>query len=171
MVTSNYMRELVDVVDNNDHVISVVERLEAHQRRLVHRIVAVLAFDQVGRLIIQVRKTNGLYDHSVGGHVDSAETYSEAATREAQEELGLYCALTYVDTIDVVERSGVPHRIGLFTCRTDPGWVFVANDEVDRIIPVSVEAASLLIAQEPYLFTSGFIASFSRWKVSNESGR
>jgi len=158
----------VDVVDDDDNVLSVVERLEAHRRRLLHRIVAVLAFDQKGRLIIQVRKTNGLYDHSVGGHVDSAETYGAAAVRESDEELGIRSPLTYVDTIDVVERSGVPHRIGIFTCETEPGWKFVPNDEVGRIIPVSVDATTLLIDQEPHLFTNGFIASFSRWKTCNE---
>lgn len=97
--------ELLDIVDEDDHVIGQAPRGEAYAERLRHRCAAVLARDQDGRIFVHRRTARKLvfprlYDMFVGGVVGAGETYDEAALREAQEELGV---------------PGLPTPVHLFT--------------------------------------------------------
>ncbi len=86
--------ELLDVVDKNDHVINSLPRNQVHALKLCHRAVHILVFNQQGDLFLQKRSMKkdcgkGLWDTSVGGHVDAGETYLNCALREIEEELGI----------------------------------------------------------------------------------
>jgi len=81
--------ELVDRVDKNDNIIGQTTKEEAHQNAYIHRVAAVFCFDPEGKLLVQHRKKDGLFDHSVGGHVGLGEAYEAAAEREMKEELGI----------------------------------------------------------------------------------
>lgn len=89
------MRELFDIVDENDHVTGTALRDEVHGNpSLIHRVAHVLVLDARGRLFLQRRARDkdvqpDKWDTSVGGHVDSGETYESAAIREMREELGI----------------------------------------------------------------------------------
>jgi isopentenyldiphosphate isomerase len=87
-------QELIDVVDENDEVVGVETRGEIHRRRLMHRAVHILVFNQRGELFLQKRSMSkdenpGLWDSSAAGHVDSGEDYPGCARREIEEELGI----------------------------------------------------------------------------------
>ena len=87
-------QELLDVVDENDEVVSVKTRGEIHAKKLMHRAVHILVFNYQGDLFIQKRSLNkdecpGLWDTSAAGHVDSGEDYTSCAIRELFEELGV----------------------------------------------------------------------------------
>ena len=87
--------ELFDIVDDNDVVIGQAARSECHGNpALVHRAVHVMVFNREGDLLLQKRSADkdiqpGKWDTSVGGHLDSGESYLAAAHREMKEELGL----------------------------------------------------------------------------------
>ncbi|HTZ20071.1 MAG TPA: NUDIX domain-containing protein [Opitutaceae bacterium] len=86
--------EPFDVVDEQDRVIGRAPRREVHARRLRHRSIHVLVFDQAGRVFLQKRSQAkdscpGLWDSSCSGHLDAGEDYDDAATRELREEIGL----------------------------------------------------------------------------------
>jgi isopentenyl-diphosphate delta-isomerase len=86
--------EIVDTVDENDVVIGRATRQEAHDRGLLHRAVHILAFDRVGKLILQKRADGKEFNpnrwtSAVSGHVTSGDTYNAAAEREVVEELQL----------------------------------------------------------------------------------
>ncbi len=82
--------ELLDIVDNDDNVVGTTDRAQAHNTGQLHRIVAVYVFNSDDQLYVQVhKKSGGLYDNSVGGHVTQGESYDDAAAREASEELGI----------------------------------------------------------------------------------
>ncbi|ARP73969.1 NUDIX domain-containing protein [Streptomyces pluripotens] len=86
--------EILDVVDENDRVVTQCPRGEVYARRLRHRCVFIQVRDADGRLFVH-RRTAGklvfpsLYDMFVGGVVGAGESYDEAALREAEEELGV----------------------------------------------------------------------------------
>ncbi len=85
--------ELIDVVDENDHVVSQVAKQEAHERGLLHRCVIAEVFDQEGKWILVKqsadRQDAGQYVSPVGGHIQAGESEIAALKREAFEELRL----------------------------------------------------------------------------------
>ncbi len=91
--------EILDVVDINNHEIGQATRGEIHEKGWFHRAVHILLFNSSGAVYIQRRsKWKDRYpmklDSSAAGHVDSGETYLEAAKRELNEELGITADLT-----------------------------------------------------------------------------
>ncbi|MBF0541881.1 MAG: NUDIX domain-containing protein [Nitrospirae bacterium] len=89
--------EILEIVDNNGNIIGTAPRNVAHgDNTLLHRVVHALVFDDTNKLLLQKRSMNkdvaaGLWDTSVGGHVDLGETTIEAICREINEELGINC--------------------------------------------------------------------------------
>jgi len=86
--------ELVDIVDDDDHVIATVTRREMRAARLLHRSVGIAVVSSDGRLLIHRRSLDkdvwpGWWDIAAGGVVLSGETYDDAARRELAEELGI----------------------------------------------------------------------------------
>jgi hypothetical protein len=83
--------ELLDVVDENDNVITVKTRGEIHAQGLMHRAVHILVFNSDGELFLQKRSLSkdeqpGKWDSSAAGHLDSGEDYHDCARREIAEE-------------------------------------------------------------------------------------
>ncbi len=86
--------EIFDVVNDQDQVIDRLPRSEVHARNLLHRSVHALVVDRNQRVFLQHRSDDrdcdpGLWDSSVGGHLQAGEKYDHAIIREAQEELGI----------------------------------------------------------------------------------
>ncbi len=86
--------ELLDVVNENDEVISTAMRSSVHERGLLHRGVHVFLFDSEGKLLVQKRSARrpqypSVWDCSVSEHVKAGESYHHAAQRGMLEELGV----------------------------------------------------------------------------------
>jgi isopentenyldiphosphate isomerase len=150
---------LLDEVDRQDQPTGrQVTKQQAHDEHLLHRCAAIYVFDQQGRLYVQVhKKSGGLLDHSVGGHVDAGEDYAVAARREGEEELGLHgIELDELTTSLYSDEGHFLHMFGLYECRPD-NWKFTPNDEVEQIIPMSLEDIVAEMNEDPMRFTAGFI--------------
>ncbi|WP_428955738.1 NUDIX hydrolase [Streptomyces sp. cg35] len=90
----NPAEEILDIVDEHDHVIGQAPRGQAYAENLRHRCAFILARDPEGNVFVHRRTTTklafpGMYDMFVGGVVGAGESYAEAALREAEEELGV----------------------------------------------------------------------------------
>lgn len=156
--------ELFDLVDIRDNVVGTTNKEEAHSTGKLHRVGAVYVFDDKGRLYIQVhKKSGGLYDHSVGGHISQGETYEEGTAREADEELGITQPLKKLTVFYSDEGPSMQHMFGLFTCTVDPTWRFVPNDEVGEIIPMELKDIQTLMKSNPEKFTGGFINTMNEY--------
>ena len=73
--------ELVDIVDDDDHVIATVTRREMRAGRLLHRSVGIAVMSSDDRLLIHRRSLDkdvwpGWWDIAAGGVVLSGETIS-----------------------------------------------------------------------------------------------
>ncbi len=160
--------EQFDLVDENDIVIGTTDKPTAHSTIQLHRVAAVHVFNDQGELYVQVHKSRGgLFDHSVGGHVSKGEDYATAASREADEELGIKQLLTKPATF-YSDEGVYSHMFGLFECVADPSWQFVPNDEVEEIIPMRIDEITELMETEPEKFTGGFINTMREYrKIKN----
>ncbi|MBI5354286.1 MAG: NUDIX domain-containing protein [Chloroflexi bacterium] len=86
--------ELLDVVNDSDHVIDQQMRSTVHQLGLQHRGVHVFLFTRDGKMLIQKRSADraaspSALDCSVSEHVKAGESYLDAAIRGMKEELGI----------------------------------------------------------------------------------
>ena len=144
----------VDLIDNDENVTGVLDKKTAHEKSLLHRVSVVYAINTHDELIIQIRPDTGLYDHSVGGHVDTGETYEQAVYREANEELLLEQPLTYFTTIHSAGRH--PHRIAIYECHLAEDWHFTPTHEVPQIETMTVTKVCQLMESNPELFMQGF---------------
>ena len=101
--TTDNLKEIFDVVDENDRVIGQATRKECNSNpKLIHRAVYVLVFNSAGELFLQKRsKTKdicpGMWSVSVSGHVDQGESYKKAAIREMTEEIGNISDVQFLD--------------------------------------------------------------------------
>jgi isopentenyldiphosphate isomerase len=87
--------EILDLVDDHNRVVGRIARKKVHgDPSLQHRAVHVFVRNSAGELFLQKRSADkriqpGKWDTSIGGHVESGQSYEAAALKEAFEELGL----------------------------------------------------------------------------------
>jgi isopentenyldiphosphate isomerase len=86
--------EELDVVDDEDRVLTRASRSRIHDEYLIHRSVMFYVFDDQERVFVNQRSAlKDLYPRywsiAFGGHVLSGETYDQAVARELLEETGI----------------------------------------------------------------------------------
>jgi isopentenyl-diphosphate delta-isomerase len=94
------MQEEVILVDELDNAIGIMEKLEAHQKGLLHRAFSVFIFNNKGELLLQQRALNkyhsaGLWTNTCCSHPRPNENTLNAANRRLAEEMGMKCELTH----------------------------------------------------------------------------
>jgi isopentenyl-diphosphate Delta-isomerase len=86
--------EHVLLVDQNDRVIGTMEKMEAHQKGLLHRAFSVLLFNDQGQVLLQKRAAHkyhsaGLWTNTCCSHPQPNEKIEDAASRRLREEMGI----------------------------------------------------------------------------------
>jgi isopentenyl-diphosphate delta-isomerase len=95
------MKDLVILVDEKDNEIGYLDKLEAHQRGMLHRAFSVLIFNSAGELLLQKRAANkyhssGLWTNTCCSHPKPNEPMVEAVQRRLKEEMGIACETNFV---------------------------------------------------------------------------
>ena len=154
----------MDKVDERDNLIGTTTKDEAHKLGYAHRVAAVFVFNDEGKLLVQLRKKDGLLDHSAAGHIDLGEGYDEAARRELKEELGITPPLKKLGIFYADERlprreDRVVHYFGLYETKVDKlsaDTMVLEDSEVVKIIPMTLEEILKSMEEEPFKYTTGF---------------
>lgn len=86
--------ELVVLVNEADQQIGLLEKLEAHQKGLLHRAFSVFLFNKKGEMLLQKRANTkyhspNLWTNAVCSHPRNGESYKNGALRRLNEELGI----------------------------------------------------------------------------------
>ncbi|HBI39650.1 MAG TPA: isopentenyl-diphosphate delta-isomerase [Tenacibaculum sp.] len=95
------MKEYVILVDEQDNPIGSMEKIEAHQKALLHRAFSVFIFNNRGELMLQQRAKKKyhsplLWTNTCCSHQKEGETSLKAGKRRLQEEMGFSCDLEEV---------------------------------------------------------------------------
>jgi isopentenyl-diphosphate delta-isomerase len=87
------MQEHVILVDINDQKIGLMEKIEAHEKALLHRAFSVFIFNEKGELMLQQRAASKyhsplLWTNTCCSHQRDGESNVNAGRRRLQEEMG-----------------------------------------------------------------------------------
>jgi isopentenyl-diphosphate delta-isomerase len=150
------MDEYIDIVTNQGQPTDrIALKSEAHKNGWYHNTIHLWLFTSKGDILLQQRSHKKtiyplLWDVSVAGHIDSGETFIEAALRETQEEIGLELQPECLKKIGVrlYESSYADGAIQ----DNEFHQVYIAElkVELDKLIPqeTEVEALKLVSFQE-----------------------
>jgi isopentenyl-diphosphate delta-isomerase len=91
---------MVILVDQNDIEIGSIEKMEAHEKALLHRAFSVFIFNSNGELLMQQRANDkyhsaGLWTNTCCSHPFPGEKTLDAANRRLLEEMGLKTNLEF----------------------------------------------------------------------------
>lgn len=86
------------LVDKNDEELGIMEKLEAHEKGLLHRAFSVFLFNEKGEMLLQRRAqekyhSGGLWTNTCCSHPKPGETPLEGANRRLVEEMGISAEL------------------------------------------------------------------------------
>lgn len=95
------MVEHVILVDENDLPQGQMEKLEAHEKGVLHRAFSVFIFNSKNELLLQKRAehkyhSGGLWTNTCCSHPRVGEDNLEAANRRLMEEMGIGSVLNYL---------------------------------------------------------------------------
>ena len=123
------MAECLDIVDDQNNVIGQTTQEEIYSKKFNHRIVHVFVINpKTNQVYLQKRSEKksylpGYYCTSAGGHVQTGESYEEAAKRELREEIGLDVPIHKMCSMEFV-LDGQKRFIQLFVAYAQNGFNF-----------------------------------------------
>jgi len=165
------MEEKVILVNENDEQIGLMEKIEAHEKALLHRAFSVFVYNDKNEVMIQQRALSkyhspGLWTNTCCSHQKEGETNVEAGKRRLMEEMGFHTNLKEVTSF--IYKA--PFDNGLSEHEYDYILVGHYNDE-PKINPeevadwkwMSLEAIKKDMANCPEKYTAWFKIIFSKY--------
>ncbi|MFT5859134.1 MAG: isopentenyl-diphosphate delta-isomerase [Flavobacteriaceae bacterium] len=162
--------EKVILVDENDHPLGEMEKMEAHSKGLLHRVFSIFIFNENNELMLQRRAlrkyhSGGLWTNSCCSHQGMGETTLAAGYRRLTEELNFTTELSvYFSFIYRAELGGgmieneLDHLlIGHYNDHPTPN-----QEEVDDVKFLSLKTIEEDIVINPDDYTAWFKVIFNR---------
>ena len=163
------MTETLDLVDEKDEVIGTASREECHEKKLRHRGVQVFIMNEEGDLFLQKRSNKkdifpGLSEGGITGHVQSGETYKEAAIRELKEELGIEAKEQDLkEMFDFKMLFENEHELVKSFMLEYDGQIKIDNDEVVSGKFYSIDEIRNMIKEDEKEFSPAFLIGFDKF--------
>jgi len=84
----------VILVDERDNEVGTMEKMEAHEKGLLHRAFSIVLFNSKGEILLQKRSgkkyhSGGLWTNACCSHPMPSEETAEAARRKLKHEMGI----------------------------------------------------------------------------------
>lgn len=172
--------EQVVLVDEEDRQLGVMEKIEAHEKALLHRAFSVFIFNSRGEMLLQKRAlskyhSGGLWTNACCSHPRINEETIKAAKRRLKEEMGFEVSLEKV--FDFTYR--VDFKNGLTEYEFDhvyvgyfDGDINFDKNEVDTFEYKSLEIIEKELYTKNEYYTAWFHIAFPKiyqwWKDSNK---
>ena len=165
------MREEVILVDENDNTIGTMEKMEVHEKGILHRAFSVFVLNNNNELLIQRRAENkyhsaGLWTNTCCSHQRKGESSIQAGQRRLFEEMGFRTSLQKL--FSFIYKTSFDN--GLIEHEFDHVLLGFSNDkpkinssEVDDYKWVSLELLNDDLALRPEKYTAWFLIIFDRF--------
>ncbi len=166
------MEEKVVLVTENDEVLGLMEKMQAHENGILHRAFSVFLFNENGKMLLQKRASEKYHSpeqwtNACCSHPRAEETYLQAAKRRIREELGIDCVLEekfwFVYKADVGQNLWEHELDHVFTGIYE-GEFHLNPEEVAEVRYVSMEQLESELKQNPEHFTEWFKIILEEYK-------
>jgi isopentenyl-diphosphate delta-isomerase len=155
--------EYVILVDEQDHELGLMEKMQAHREGKLHRAFSVFIFNSKKQLLLQRRAYNkyhsaGLWTNACCSHPRKGETPEIAANRRLQEEMGMTCTLTYrfIYRYEAkLENGFTEHELDYVYTGVTDALPVINSEEVSEYRYASLEEIEHDMAQNPQTIPNG----------------
>ena len=160
--------DYVVLVDEFDKELGIMEKMEAHQKALLHRAFSVFLFNSKGEMLLQRRAASkyhsgGLWTNACCSHPRPGESNLDAATRRTFEELGFYPEIR--DAFSFIYKAEfdnglTEHEFDHVFVGEYEGPVIPDPKEVSEYCYKSLDQIRTELLQQPHLYTEWFKIAF-----------
>lgn len=156
------MDEIIDIVDQNGHSTGKTAlKSIAHKEGLPHNTIHLWLYTNDGKILLQQRSHKKsifplLWDVSVAGHIDAGESFTYAAIREAEEEIGIKLDEDQLIHIGVFKHFSIYnngtikdfefHQVYISELKSQFNELTPQRDEVEALKLVTLEEFEHLLA-------------------------
>ncbi len=163
-------KEQVILVDESNNKVGLMEKIEAHEKALLHRAFSVFVFNDKSELLLQQRAEHKyhsplLWTNTCCSHQRDGEANIQAGKRRLQEEMGFVCELKEV--FSFIYKASFDN--GLTEHEYDHVMVGFSNDnpeinpeEVADFKWMSLEDVKEDIENNPMFYTAWFKIIFQK---------
>ena len=165
--------EYVILVDQQDNEIGSMEKMEAHQKGVLHRAFSVFIFNSKGELLLQQRADSKYHSplkwtNTCCSHQRKGESTMDAAKRRLMEEMGIECEVTIAYTFlykSDVGQGLIEHELDhVLIGYIDERHIPFDKSEVNATKYVSLESIEKELLLNSEQFTKWFIITFNDLK-------
>ncbi|MGY5353728.1 isopentenyl-diphosphate Delta-isomerase [Wenyingzhuangia sp. IMCC45467] len=161
----------VILVNEQDEQIGIMEKIEAHEKALLHRAFSVFVFNDAGELMLQQRAADKyhsplLWTNTCCSHQKVGETNVQAGKRRLQEEMGFSTELK--DVCSFIYKA--PFDNGLTEHEFDHVLTGVYNgepnlnpDEAEAYKWMTLEDVKADMEKQPEIYTAWFLIIFEKF--------
>lgn len=162
--------EQVILVNEQDEEIGTMEKLQAHEKAILHRAISVFIFNEKNEMLLQQRAikkyhSGGLWTNACCSHPHPGEGTQTAATRRLKEELGFETPLHKVFdfTYKVSFANGLTeHEFDHVFVGKYNGAIHPNINEVQDYCFKSIEEIESSLQSHPHKYTAWFKLAFPR---------
>ncbi|OWK99082.1 isopentenyl-diphosphate delta-isomerase [Kaistella haifensis DSM 19056] len=166
------MEEQVVVVSENDEILGLMEKMNAHENGILHRAFSVFLFNDKGEMLLQKRASGKYHSpnqwtNAVCSHPKIDETYLKGAQRRLNEELGITTDLTekfsFIYKADVGQNLWEHELDHVFTGNYEGNFA-LNEEEVSEIRYISMQQLDEEMNANPEKFTEWFKIILKEYK-------
>lgn len=164
------MLEYITAVDKDDREIKLIEKLEAHEKGILHRAFSIFIFNSKKELLLQKRHSgkyhsSGLWSNTCCSHPRYGEDLCESAYRRLREEMGISCEINEIFSFvytaklekNLIENEYDHVFIGYFDGEVTPD-----ENEAEDFKWADINSIKLDILENPHKYTFWFKLVFDR---------
>ena len=160
----------VILVDEHDEPIGTMEKMEVHQKALLHRAFSVFVFNSKGEILLHKRAAKkyhsaGLWTNACCSHPSPGEETLAAAQNRLQEEMGINTSLkkAFDFTYKAAFENGLTeHEFDHVFVGMYEGSIFPNTEEVSDYCYKSIEEIKNSIQTHPQKYTEWFKIAFPK---------
>jgi len=165
------MEEQVILVNEQDEQIGLMNKMEAHEKALLHRAFSVFVMNDKGELMLQQRAAEKyhsplLWANTCCSHQRDGETSLNAGKRRLQEEMGFVCELKELFSFIYkapFDNGLTEHELDHVMIGTYQDAPVINPEEVESYKWMTLEAVKNDMEKQPEIYTEWFKIIFDKF--------